>query len=63
MRADAGIAGYNDNNPDSVVDIFANYPIEDVLVNFLYLFVIKMVIDQIIGAIIIDKFAALRESK
>jgi hypothetical protein len=24
FRADAGIAGYNDNNPDAVVDIFAN---------------------------------------
>jgi hypothetical protein len=24
MRVDAGIAGYNDSNPKSVIDIFAN---------------------------------------
>ena len=38
-------------------------PTQDVVVNFIYLFIIKMIIEQIIGAIIVDKFAALRENK
>jgi hypothetical protein len=31
--------------------------------NFVYLFIIKVIIDQIIGAIMVDKFAEIREEK
>jgi len=34
-----------------------------VLVNFIYLFIIKVIIEQIIGAIMVDKFAEIRLNK
>ena len=33
----------------------------NVLVNFSYLFVIKLLLGEIVGAIIVDKFAEIRE--
>jgi hypothetical protein len=31
--------------------------------NFAYLFIIKLIVSEIIGAIIVDKFANMREQK
>jgi len=40
-----------------------NALVGDVILNFAYLFVIKLIITEIIGAIIVDKFADMREQK
>lgn len=59
FKTDAGFVGeydstYFDTNYTSV-------SFWDVLVNFCYLFIIKVIMDQVIGAIIVDKFAQIRE--
>jgi hypothetical protein len=56
---DGGITSYTDSS-DTILTVFATEPFQDILINFVYLFIIKVIIEQIIGAIIIDKFAALR---
>lgn len=56
---DAGIVGYTDNS-NTILSDFATKKLQDIIINFIYLFAIKVIIEQIIGAIIIDKFAALR---
>jgi hypothetical protein len=43
FRQDAGIAGYNDDS-DTILQQFYTEPIQDVVVNFIYLFIIKMII-------------------
>lgn len=59
LRMDAGIVGYTDNS-STILSDFATKKLQDIIINFIYLFAIKVIIEQIIGAIIIDKFAALR---
>lgn len=63
FRADAGLVGYADDE-DTILGVYsAQSAFQNVLLNFIYLFIVKMIIEQIIGAIIVDKFVALRESK
>ena len=54
--------GYTDDE-DTILSTYTTAKFEDVLLNFIYLLIIKVIIEQIIGAIIVDKFASLRESK
>ena len=62
FKQDAGLAGYVDDS-DTLFTAYANENLGEILINFTYLFIIKVIIEQIIGAIIVDKFVALRESK
>ena len=62
FRADAGLVGYTDDE-DTILTDFLEKNFADVLINFVYLFVIKVMIDQIIGAIMVDKFAEIRAEK
>jgi len=59
FKTDAGFVGEYDSNYFS--NNFASVSFWDVLVNFSYLFIIKVIMDQVIGAIIVDKFAQIRE--
>jgi hypothetical protein len=59
FKADAGFVGLYDG--DRIGNNFNEVTILDVLVNFSYLFIIKVIMDQVIGAIIVDKFAQIRE--
>ncbi len=59
FKQDAGIVG--ETNSD--VNAFVDAKFGDVLLNFVYLFIIKLIISEIIGAIIVDKFADMREQK
>lgn len=61
FKADAGFVGINDGTYLS--NNFATVTFFDVLVNFCYLFIIKVIMDQVIGAIIVDKFAQIRQEK
>lgn len=45
------------------INTFTDALVGDVILNFTYLFVIKLIISEIIGAIIVDKFADMREQK
>jgi len=58
FKADAGFVGYKDE--ENLDQNFVNVTFLDVLVNFSYLFIIKVIMDQVIGAIIVDKFAQIR---
>lgn len=58
FKADAGFVGLYDGN--KLADNFSTVSFWDVLVNFSYLFIIKVIMDQVIGAIIVDKFAQIR---
>ena len=62
FKADAGLVGFTDDE-DTILNDFLSVNILDVTVNFVYLFIIKVIIDQIIGAIMVDKFAQMREEK
>jgi len=61
FKADQGFVGLYDS--DYFSTNFSTVTIWDVLVNFCYLFIIKVIMDQVIGAIIVDKFAQIREEK
>ena len=58
FKADQGFVGLYDG--DYFLTNFSTVTIWDVLVNFCYLFIIKVIMDQVIGAIIVDKFAQIR---
>ena len=58
FKADQGFVGLYDG--DYFNTNFSTVTIWDVLVNFCYLFIIKVIMDQVIGAIIVDKFAQIR---
>jgi hypothetical protein len=49
------------NNVYTQIKIYKDRIEGDVLVNFSYLFIIKVIMDQVIGAIIVDKFAQIRQ--
>lgn len=59
FKTDAGFVGLYD--PNYFSESYLNVSFWDVLVNFCYLFIIKVIMDQVIGAIIVDKFAQIRE--
>ncbi len=59
FKADAGFVGLYDQ--DYLQSNFSTVTFWNVLVNFSYLFIIKVIMDQVIGAIIVDKFAQIRE--
>ena len=59
FKTDAGFVGEYDG--DYFDQNYANVSFWDVFVNFCYLFIIKVIMDQVIGAIIVDKFAQIRE--
>ncbi len=56
FKQDPGVVGKSLGNKDTFVDALFG----DVILNFTYLFVIKLIISEIIGAIIVDKFADMR---
>ena len=51
------------SNTNGDVEAFVDAKFGDVVLNFIYLFIIKLIISEIIGAIIVDKFADMREQK
>jgi hypothetical protein len=59
FKQDAGFVGLYDG--DYLANNYSTVSFWDVLVNFSYLFIIKVIMDQVIGAIIVDKFAQIRE--
>jgi hypothetical protein len=59
FKQDAGMV----SSTNSDVVTFVDSSITDVIMNFAYLFIIKLIISEIIGAIIVDKFAGMREEK
>ncbi len=59
FKADAGFVGLYDQT--YLANNFQTVTFWNVLVNFSYLFIIKVIMDQVIGAIIVDKFAQIRE--
>lgn len=59
FKQDAGMVA----NTNSDVTAFVDAKFGDVVLNFVYLFIIKLIISEIIGAIIVDKFADMREQK
>ena len=61
FKADAGFVGLYDGT--YLENNFATVTFWNVLVNFSYLFIIKVIMDQVIGAIIVDKFAQIRQEK
>lgn len=61
FKTDAGFVGLYDG--DYFSSNYETVSLLDVLVNFCYLFIIKVIMDQVIGAIIVDKFAQIREEK
>lgn len=61
FKADAGFVGLYDST--LLGNNFVGVSFWDVLVNFSYLFIIKVIMDQVIGAIIVDKFAQIRQEK
>jgi hypothetical protein len=58
FKADAGFVGAYDGT--YLGNNYSTVKFWDVLVNFCYLFIIKVIMDQVIGAIIVDKFAQIR---
>jgi len=58
FKADAGFVGAYDGT--YLGNNYSTVTFWDVLVNFCYLFIIKVIMDQVIGAIIVDKFAQIR---
>jgi hypothetical protein len=56
FKADAGVVAKTNGD----VNAFVNAKFGDVVLNFIYLFIIKLIISEIIGAIIVDKFADMR---
>jgi hypothetical protein len=60
LKTDFGVVGYNDN-PQTITTDFLNSTIFEVLFHFVYLFIIKIIVEQVLGAIIVDKFAQIRE--
>lgn len=58
FKTDQGFVGLYDG--DYFGTNYETVSIWDVLVNFCYLFIIKVIMDQVIGAIIVDKFAQIR---
>ncbi len=61
FKTDQGFVGAYDS--DYFATNYSTVTFQDVLVNFSYLFIIKVIMDQVIGAIIVDKFAQIREEK
>jgi hypothetical protein len=59
FKTDAGFVGLYDS--DYFANNYSTVSFWDVLINFSYLFIIKVIMDQVIGAIIVDKFAQIRE--
>lgn len=59
FKADPGVVGKTLGD----INTFTDALVGDVILNFTYLFVIKLIISEIIGAIIVDKFADMREQK
>lgn len=59
FKQDPGVVGLSYGDVNTFVDALFG----DVVLNFTYLFVIKLIISEIIGAIIVDKFADMREQK
>lgn len=56
FRTDSGVAGYTDSS-DTILDNYMSKTFLNVFINFVYLLIIKVIIEQIIGAIMVDKFA------
>lgn len=58
FKTDPGFVGEYDG--DYFTSNYSTVSFWDVFVNFCYLFIIKVIMDQVIGAIIVDKFAQIR---
>ena len=58
FKTDPGFVGLYDQ--DKLFQNYSTVAFTDVLMNFFYLFIIKVIMDQVIGAIIVDKFAQIR---
>lgn len=59
LISDLGVVSYNDD-PATLLTTFMDDTVINVLFDFVYLFVLKIVVGQVLGAIIIDKFAQIR---
>ena len=58
IKQDSGILGYND---DDIQTQYQDYSIWNMLFDILTLFVLVVIVEQVLGAIIVDKFAQIRE--
>ena len=58
LKQDPGILGYND---DDILNSYQDYGIQNMLFDIVMLFVLVVIVEQVLGAIIVDKFAQIRE--
>jgi hypothetical protein len=62
FRSDSGLSGYTDDS-DTLLQLYVNRTLLNIFINFIYLVIIKVIIEQVIAAIMVDKFASIRLKK